>query len=191
MENILLGIRVMFCIWGNRAFAEEVKNLLAGVAVSEPEPARPSVVSAPAPVAPIPAPPVVEAPARSEAITLLSVLQREARLVDFIQEPINSYTDAQIGAAVRNIHKDCAAVLDRLFGLKALRNEPEGSALEVPAEFDPGQFRLTGALCDKAPYRGTVSHPGWKATRCEVPLWNGRQESAMVVAPCEVELKEL
>ena len=45
-------------------------------------------------------------PARSEAIALLETLQREARLVDFIKEPIDVYADAQVGAAVREIHRD-------------------------------------------------------------------------------------
>ncbi len=36
---------------------------------------------------------------RSDAVTLLAALQREARLVDLIQENLAAYSDAQIGAA--------------------------------------------------------------------------------------------
>ena len=57
---------------------------------------------------------------RSDAINLLAALQREARFVDFIKEPIAGYSDAQIGAAVRDVHRDCGALLERLFGLKPI-----------------------------------------------------------------------
>src|SRR5687767_687166 len=43
---------------------------------------------------PAPEPP----PKRSEAITLLAALQREARLVDLVQQPLTQFTDEQIGA---------------------------------------------------------------------------------------------
>ncbi|NJL27802.1 MAG: DUF2760 domain-containing protein, partial [Thermoanaerobaculia bacterium] len=33
------------------------------------------------------------------ALLLLATLQREARLIDFLMEPIDGYTDAKIGAA--------------------------------------------------------------------------------------------
>ncbi|MGV2334905.1 MAG UNVERIFIED_CONTAM: DUF2760 domain-containing protein [Planctomycetaceae bacterium] len=69
--------------------------------------------SLPAPAAPAtpPATQAIPAPAkpqRSEAISLLATLQREGRLLDFLKEPIDAYSDAQIGAAVRDIHRDCA-----------------------------------------------------------------------------------
>ena len=63
----------------------------------------------------MPIPLVPKPPARSEAITLLAALQREARFVDFIQESLAGYTDAQIGAAARDVHRDCGTVLKRMF----------------------------------------------------------------------------
>ena len=48
--------------------------------------------AAPKPVAA----PVIEKPKRSEALTLLSALQREARLVDFLMEPLDGYSDQQV-----------------------------------------------------------------------------------------------
>ena len=41
------------------------------------------------------------------AVQMLAALQREGRLVDFLQEDLSSYEDSQIGAAVRNIHTGC------------------------------------------------------------------------------------
>jgi hypothetical protein len=126
-------------------------------------------------------------PARSEALTLLAVLQREGRLVDFFMEPITDFTDAQIGSAVRTVHRDCAVALERLFAIAPLRTEAEGDAIEVPAGYDPAQFRLVGNI-KGTPVRGKLSHAGWKATRCEMPEWNGHPEAALVIAPSEVQV---
>ena len=38
------------------------------------------------------------------ALQMLQLLQRDSRLVDFLMEDISSYTDDQIGAAVRTLH---------------------------------------------------------------------------------------
>ena len=59
-----------------------------------------------------------KSPGSSEAITLLAALQREARFVDFIQESLDGYSDAQIGAVARDVHRDCGAVLTRMFALR-------------------------------------------------------------------------
>ena len=40
-------------------------------------------------------------------IHLFAVLQREGRLLDFLQEDLSLYEDGQIGAAVRSIHENC------------------------------------------------------------------------------------
>jgi hypothetical protein len=42
---------------------------------------------------------------------MLGILQREGRLIDFLEEDVASFTDAQIGAAVRDIHKGCKKAL--------------------------------------------------------------------------------
>src|SRR5260370_10209281 len=38
-------------------------------------------------------------------LRVLAVLQRDGRLIDFLAEDIDSYSDAQIGPAVRDIHR--------------------------------------------------------------------------------------
>ncbi|MFN7627817.1 MAG: DUF2760 domain-containing protein, partial [Pirellula sp.] len=40
--------------------------------------------------------------ARNDAITLLAVLQRDARLLDLVHESLDDYSDEQIGGAARN-----------------------------------------------------------------------------------------
>ncbi len=127
-------------------------------------------------------------PARSEAITLLSALQREARFVDFIQEPLTGYSDAQVGAVARDVHRDCGAVVERMFALQAAVADEEGKTMEVPAGFDAGRFRLVGNVAGEPPFQGKLVHPGWEATKCEVPTWSGTAASARIVAPAEIEL---
>ena len=128
-------------------------------------------------------------PARSEALTLLATLQREARFVDFIMEPLGGYADAQIGAVARDVHRDCGKVLQRLFALQPVLSEEEGVDVEVPAGFDAGRYRLTGNVAGEPPFRGQLMHAGWEATSCELPSWSGAAASARVVTPVEVELK--
>jgi hypothetical protein len=127
-------------------------------------------------------------PARSEAVTLLAALQREARFIDFIKEPLDGYSDAQIGAAARDVHRDCGKVLDRLFAIRALDSQEEGSTLEVPAGFDAGRYRLTGNVAGNPPFRGRLVHHGWEAGEVQLPEWSGTPQSARVIAPIEVEL---
>jgi hypothetical protein len=125
---------------------------------------------------------------RSEAVTLLATLQREARFVDFIKEPLDGFSDAQIGAAVRDVHRDCAKVLDRLFALRAMVDQEEDSPVEVPPGFDAGRYRLTGNVAGDPPFHGRLAHHGWEAAEVQLPAWSGTQLSARVVAPVEVEL---
>ena len=114
---------------------------------------------------------------RSDAITLLATLQREARFVDMVKEPLGNYSDAQVGAAARDVLRDCGQVLDRLFGLAPLVEQEEGSQVEVPAGYDAGRYRLTGNVSGDPPFRGQLVHHGWIATRCEVPSWSGSEQA--------------
>ncbi len=181
MGKLGLAFKVFFRVFGDPKFAEQAELWLKG----ETKPAVTSVAPPSAPAEPKPA----KKPSRSEALTLLSALQREARFVDFIQEPIAAYSDAQIGAAVRDVHRECGKVLGRLFELRPVVEGAEGADAEVPTGFDAARFRLTGAVSGSAPYRGKLCHHGWEATKCELPAWTGSEEAAKIVAPAEVEVK--
>ncbi len=179
-KNFSLGVQALQRVCADEAFAAQVRRLLSGQTTPEPSaPATPAVV----PPAPVPVPAAV----RHDALSLLAVLQREARLLDFLKEPIEGYSDAQIGAAVRSVHKDSAAVIERMFGVEPLQAGAEGGPVEVPAGYDPARYRLVGNVPSQGPLRGKLAHPGWQATRSDVPEWTGRAEAAQVIAPAEVE----
>jgi hypothetical protein len=127
-------------------------------------------------------------PARSEAITLLAALQREARLVDLIQQPLSGFSDEQIGIAARTVLGDCGSVLNRFFALEAVVNQEEETPCDVPAGYDPGSYKLAGKVEGSGPFHGKLVHRGWKATTVKLPAWTGSKESALVIAPAEVEV---
>jgi len=179
------AFRLFFKALGNSAFSEQARRLLDEPALLEaPKPAAvaPSTSSGQA------ARPARTEPARSDALNLLAVLQREARLVDFFKEPIDAYADAQIGAAVRNVHRDAAAVLDRLFALRPVMEQAEGDVVQIPSGSDAGRVRLVGDVTGQPPFKGTLRHAGWEASKVQLPEWSGGEPSARVIAPAEVEL---
>lgn len=151
-------------------------------------PAAPAEIAKPQPM-PEPKKPAASARPRSDALNLLATLQREARFVDFIKEPLEGYSDAQIGAVAREVHRDCGRVLERLFALVPLAPQHEGDEIEVTAGFDPARYRLTGSVEGEPPFRGRIAHHGWEATRCDLPVWSGKEDAARIIAPVEVELK--
>lgn len=179
-----VAFRVFFRALGNPAVAAQASQILAGEPPATPTlspPEREKAQPAPKPVAP-------PAPARSEALSLLAALQREARFVDFLQEQIGAYTDAQIGAAARDLHRDCGAVCLRMFAMKPVVEKAEGAPVELPAGFEAARYQLTGKVQGEPPFKGRLVHHGWEATKCEVPAWTGGTATARVVAPAEVEL---
>lgn len=177
MGRIGLAFRLFFRVLFDAALADRARTLIESAA-DEPPAATPMMSE----------PKAKQKPTRSEAINLLATLQREARLVDFLQEPIAGYSDEQIGAAVRDVHRDCAAVLQRVFALGPVANDAEGSTIELSGDLDAARFRLTGRVPEQPPFRGTLAHHGWQATQCVLPEWSGAGEAAMVVAPAVVEL---
>ena len=176
MGNFALSLKAFFRVLSDDWFAFRVNELIT----MSPPPDQPT--------APKPHQPAIIAPKRSEALTLLSVLQREGRLVDFLKESIGEYTDQQVGAAVRSVHKDCAAAMERMFAIIPLREELEGTSISVPSDYDSAKFRLTGNVTGAGPFRGKLCHQGWRASKVELPEWTGRADSAQVIAPVEVEV---
>lgn len=128
-------------------------------------------------------------PMRSDAISLLAALQREGRFIDFLKEAIESYSDAQVGAAVRDIHRDCGSVLERQFAIRPVLDQTEGSPVRLENPLNPGRIKLSGKAGDNSPTSGLLVHHGWQATKCDVPTWTGDKESSSIIAPAEVEVR--
>lgn len=171
MSTLGLAFRSFFRIFSDKGFAERVQALFT-------DPALPEGESAPARIE----------DKRNAAVSLLATLQREARFVDFVMESLDGYDDAQVGAAVRDVHRDLGKVVERIFAPEPLTGDAEGSRVRVPAGFDPARYRLTGNVAGEAPYEGTLRHHGWQASKCEMPAWTGSADSAMAIAPSEVEI---
>ena len=127
-------------------------------------------------------------PVRNDAVSLLATLQREARFVDIVKEPLADYSDAQVGAAVRDVLRDCGTVLDRLFKIEPILQQEEGATVEIPPGADSAMYRISGKATGKAT-SGSLVHHGWQVKQCELPKWSGSKESAMIVAPAELEVK--
>jgi hypothetical protein len=148
-----------------------------------PDGATPAPVAA---AAPAPAPTLRQASPDS-ALQLLSLLQRDARLIDFAGENLADYSDAQVGAAARLVHEGCAKVLREHFQIVPVRDEPEGSRVALPAGFDAAAVRLTGNVVGQPPFNGSLRHRGWRVAEVRLPqLAEGHD--TRVLAAAEVEL---
>ncbi len=130
-----------------------------------------------------PTSPNLQTSLRSDAITLLSTLQREARLIDLIQEDLAKYSDAQVGAAARPCLTQCSTTLSRLFGLAPVRDVPEGTTIEISEEQSPETIQWIGEGTSTS---GKLIHHGWMATKVELPKWNGDATNARIIAPAQV-----
>jgi len=185
-SRLSLAFGTFFKTVGDAEFAARVRDDEVGpVAAPAPVP-TPAPAPAPKP-APAPAPTPLRVNTPESALQLLGLLQREARLVDFANENITVYSDADIGAAARVVHEGCARVLREHFTIAPIRNELEGARVTLAEGFDAASVRLTGNVVGKAPFTGTLSHRGWRATDVRLPQLADKHDAA-IVAPAEVEL---
>ena len=118
---------------------------------------------------------------------MLGLLQRDARFIDFVEEDIASYSDADIGAAARLVHDGCRATLREHFTIQPVRDEAEGSRVTIAEGFDSSAIRLTGNVVGQPPFSGSVTHRGWRVTDVRLPKLT-QSHNARVLAPAEVEL---
>jgi hypothetical protein len=143
-------------------------------------------VTPPEPLSQPPPPPPPPVDRGDRAVQLLALLQRDGRLVDFLMEDVAPFQDAQIGAAVRDVHAGCREALARYMTLEPVVALEEGQPLTVEAGTDPARVRVVGNVAGMPPLRGVVRHRGWDATRIELPPLPGSGRT--VVAPAEVEV---
>lgn len=136
---------------------------------------------------PAPEPVILKEATPEAALQLLSLLQKEARFIDFIKEDVSVYSDADIGAAARVVHQGCSKAINEHFTLAPVSQDQEGSRVTLNKGFDAASFRLTGNIVGEAPFTGTLVHKGWLVTDLRLPkLTEGH--NAKIVAAAEVEL---
>lgn len=177
LQRLSLAFGAFFGVLGDPALAARFAAVRRGPVAAPTAP--------PAPPPPTQSPLKVASP--DAALQLLALLQREARLIDFVGEELDAYDDAQIGAAARVVHEGCAKVLREHFSIVPVRGEAEGSRITLAAGFDAGSVRLTGNVVGQAPFTGSLSHRGWRVTEVRLPQLAERHDPR-VLAPAEVEL---
>jgi hypothetical protein len=136
---------------------------------------------------PAPAPLPPRLPEVSRALQLLALLQREGRFVDFLQQDIADFPDADVGVAARVVHEGCRNALRAHADIEPVRAEKEGAPVVLEAGFDADAVKLVGDVKGQPPYAGVLRHRGWRAKRLDLPEIVGGHD-ARILAAAEVEL---
>lgn len=119
-------------------------------------------------------------------LQLLALLQESSRLVDFLKEDISSFSDDQIGVIVRKIHADSAKSLEEIVTIRPIREESEGSLIQIERGYDPSLIKVIGKVTGEPPFSGVLIHKGWKAHKKSLPKKLIEQKE--VIYPAEVEV---
>ena len=174
--RLILALRAFKRTLGDEAFADGVARLERGELPG---------LAAPAAVAETK--PLLREPPPDSALQLLALLQREGRFIDFLEENVGAYSDAEIGGAARVVHEGCHKVLHEYLRLEPARAEAEGARLTLAAGFDAATVRLTGNVVGQPPFTGTLMHRGWRVAEIKLPKL-AESHDVRVLAPAEVEL---
>jgi hypothetical protein len=157
-----------FRVLGNAALAAKVAAFELPAALEKPEEVPPEKTHA-------------------SGLAVLGLLQREGRLIDFLQEDVSSFSDGDIGAAARVVHAGSRKVIDQYLTLEPVLKDAEGASVTVPTGFNAERIRLTGNVAGQPPFRGALKHHGWLATSVRFPTLSPTLDPR-VIAPAEVEL---
>jgi hypothetical protein len=176
---------VFFRVLFNGEYAAQLHSPKA-LPEAKPEPKLPPKAEPKAEPKPAKAEPA-KPPSHDAALQLLALLQREGRFVDFLEEDVASFADADIGAAARVVHAGCRKALREHVKLEPVRTEEEGARVTLEGPLDAGAVKLTGNVQGKGPYSGTLRHRGWKAADITMPT-AVEGHDARILAQAEVEL---
>ena len=174
-SRVLLAWAAFFRILFNGIFAAQVRATALQQPAALPSPTQP------------PKPALPEPPPTESALQLLALLQREGRLIDFLEQEITTFSDADVGAAARVVHEGCRNALHAHASLQPVRSEAEGTAVTIPAGFDASAVKLIGNVSGSGPYKGKLVHKGWRADKLTLPVALAEHDST-ILAPAEVEL---
>lgn len=121
------------------------------------------------------------------ALLLLGLLQREGRLIDFLQQDIHAYSDQDIGAAARLVHQGCQQVLRAHLDIEPVCESAEGSPITLEPGFDAASMRPSGQVVGEPPFSGTLVHRGWRVRSARLPQATPGHDPH-ILAAAEVEL---
>ena len=173
-SRLTLALASFWRILVDPRFAAEVARLTTGVGAARAGDQSP------------PQPRLKEAEPNA-ALQLLGLLQQEGRFIDFLEEDVAAYSDAEVGAAARVVHEGCKKALRQHLVIEAVRTEPEGTRLTLADGFDSSAVRVTGNVVGRPPFTGNLTHRGWRVTQIRLPMVAAGHDLS-VVAPAEVEL---
>jgi hypothetical protein len=127
------------------------------------------------------------------ALQLLGILQRDARLVDFLMEDVTPYSDEQVGSAVRNVHAQSRESLKKYVTLAPVIDGVEGTFTKPEAAGavarDPNAIKFIGNLpAQGKPQGGLLRHRGWRVDSVSLPALHAKQ-SVSILAPAELEVE--
>jgi len=131
--------------------------------------------------------PQLEMADENGALHLLSVLQRDGRLIDFVREDVSQYSDQEIGAAARVVHKGLKTAVESHFTITPIQLEAEGATIQVAKEFDTQSIQLVGNVTGDGPFSGVLVHQGWQVTESQLPHISN-QKNQKILAPAQVEI---
>lgn len=153
-----------------------------GDAAAAPPGELPEATPAPSPAV---APTATHATPEDGALQLLSLLQREGRFVDFVEQEVTTFSDQDVGAAARLVHEGCRKALHAHARVVSVRSEAEGARLSLTQA--SAEVKLVGNVAGSAPFQGVLRHRGWKVEELKLPKLVGVHDPK-VVAQAELEL---
>ncbi|MBV8844255.1 MAG: DUF2760 domain-containing protein [Bryobacterales bacterium] len=171
MNRLLFAFRSFFSILFTNSLAPDIAQAFGY--------SRPVAVKVPT------APPKPVAGPADGAVQMLAVLQRDARLIDFLMEDISGYPDDQVGAAVRDVQAQARESLGRYLQLEPVIDSVEGTFTKADG-LDTSQVKFLGNVpaTGKAP-GGVLRHRGWKAAKVDLP----QAAPGALLAPAELEVE--
>lgn len=161
--GLKLAFKAFFKCLGSNPQAEQIARVLETDEVKQLEP--PKVKS-------------------SSSAQLLAAFQKEGRLIDFLQEDLTNFGDAQVGSVSRGVQEGCRKVLQQYLTLKPVLEDKEGDTVTVEQGFDAHRISLVGKVEGDPPFTGKLTHHGWLLEKDELPALG----LANVLLPAEVEL---
>ncbi len=181
MSRIALAFRSFFAILFGNGLPPDIAHAFGFLKPEEARPAK-ATSSQAKPAA------TAEAKTSDGALQMLAILQRDARLIDFLMEDISAYSDDQVGAAVRSLHDQSRTALSRYVTLAPVIDGVEHTPTRVDSR-DPNSIKLLGNVpADGKVTQGILRHKGWRVERVELPRI-AAGTSVQILAPAEVEVE--